>query len=140
MNCVGWREWISLPDLGIPLIKAKCDTGARTSALHAVDQHVFEKDGESIVHFAIPASSHHGQLSCECRVHDLRDIKNTSGVPERRVIIQTLLALGNRRWPIEVSLADREQMRFDIILGRTALKDQGLLVDPSRSFLAGKPT
>jgi hypothetical protein len=129
MNCVGWREWISLPDLGIPLIKAKCDTGARTSALHAVDQHVFEKDGESIVHFAIPASSHHGQLSCECRVHDLRDIKNTSGV-----------ALGNRRWPIEVSLADREQMRFDIILGRTALKDQGLLVDPSRSFLAGKPT
>lgn len=136
---IGWREWIGLPELGIPLIKAKCDSGARTSALHAADQQIFEKDGESFVRFEVPASAHHGQLRCECRVHDLRDIKNTSGIPERRIVVKTMMVLGARQWPIELSLADRELMKFDIILGRTALKAQGLLIDPGRSFVAGRP-
>lgn len=137
---IGWREWIGLPDLGIQSIKAKIDTGARTSALHAVGIEPFEKDGARWISFRVPRPGVPRSQRYEALVVDRRNIKNTSGVPALRYVIETTLLLGRRHWQIELSLADREKMEFDIILGRTAIRRHGLLVDPGRSFLAGPPT
>lgn len=136
---IGWREHIALPDLGITLLKAKVDTGARTSALHAVDIVSFKRDGETWISFKVPLADTLEQNVCEARVIDERDIKNTSGRAETRYVIRTSLVIGRRHWLIELSLADREQMGFDLILGRTALRRHGLVVDPGRSYLSGLP-
>lgn len=133
---IGWREWVSLPDLGIPEMKAKIDTGARTSALHAIDIETLRRDGEDWVSFVVPRV---GRTRRSARLIDQRDIKNTSGIPESRMIVETTLLLGKHRWRIEASLANRERMEFDLILGRTAIRRHALLVDPGRSFLAGPP-
>jgi hypothetical protein len=138
-DIIGWREWVALPDIGIPEIKAKIDTGARTSALHAVDQEIFERDGRAWVRFKVPASSKHRDIPVEAPLIDERDIKNTSGIPERRRIIRTTLLLGRHHWRIDISLANRERMEFDIILGRTAIRSRGVLVHPGKSFVAGPP-
>lgn len=137
--CVGWREWISLPDLGIETLKAKVDTGARTSALHAIQQEPFEKGGQHWVAFKVPLVEPNKEISCQARLVDERDIKNTSGKPETRYVVSTKLVFGPKAWTIEVSLADRANMEFDIILGRTALREHGLLVDAGKSFLMGPP-
>lgn len=136
---IGWRELIALPDFAIKAMLAKIDTGARTSALHAVDQKIFERDGARWVGFVIPVPGRLGRRRVEAAVLDERDIKNTSGVPERRLIIRTTLLLGRHRWHIECSLANRERMEFDLILGRTAVRRRGLLVDPGHSFVLGPP-
>tara|TARA_E500000318_G_scaffold10718_1_gene9486 strand:+ start:3799 stop:4272 length:474 start_codon:yes stop_codon:yes gene_type:complete len=136
---IGWREMVSLPNYGISKMAAKIDTGARTSALHAVDQRIFEKDHQIWVRFIIPIPSRRRGLHIEAPVVDERDIKNTGGVPERRLVIRTALVLGRHRWNIDVSLANREKMEFDLILGRTAIRDRGMLVHPGRSFLLGDP-
>lgn len=137
---IGWREHVGLPDLGIASLTAKVDTGARTSALHAVD-HAFEsRDGEDWVTFTVPHPDTGDDVRVSAPVLDEREITNTSGIPERRVVIATTMQLGSRRWPIEVSLADRENMTFDMILGRTAIRGRRLLVAPGKSFLAGKPS
>lgn len=138
-DVIGWREWVALPDIGIPEIKAKIDTGARTSALHAVDQEVFEREGRPWVRFRVPASKKHRDIPVEAQLVDERDIKNTSGIPERRRIIRTTLLLGRHHWRIDISLANRERMEFDIILGRTAIRSRGVLVHPGKSFVAGPP-
>jgi hypothetical protein len=134
---VGWREYVGLPELGIPVIKAKIDTGARTSALHVED---FRIAGDDNVAFSVPYY-YHGRHLVECVATLLgsREIRSTSGSSEERLIIKTAVAIGQRHWHIEVSLADRSNMGFDLILGRTALRRHGLIVDPSRSFLAGEP-
>lgn len=136
---IGWREMVGLPDLGITTLRAKIDTGARTSALHAVDLVEFEQDGARWIEFRIPQPGKLRSERCAAPLVDERQIKNTSGVPEDRYVIETLLVFGQRRWRIEVSLADREQMEFDLILGRTAIRRRKLLVDPGRSFLVGPP-
>lgn len=137
---IGWREWVGLPRLGVPRIKAKIDTGARTSALHAEEVEAFERDGTAWVRFKITPGEEGGEwLTCEAPVADRREIKNTSGVPEQRYIINTSLRLGTRRWSIEMSLANRAQMGFELILGRTAIRRRKLVVNPGRSFLAGEP-
>jgi hypothetical protein len=132
---IGWREMVSLPELGIPAIKAKIDSGARTSALHALKQETFERDGAPWVSFHVPIPGTPHKSRCEAPIADRRNIKNTSGVPEERLIIKTLLVLGVKQWEIEVSLADREKMEFDLILGRTAIRRRGYLIDPRRSYL-----
>ena len=136
---IGWRDMVSLPDYGIETLAAKIDTGARTSALHAVDQRLFEKDHQIWVRFIIPIPSRRRGVRIEAPVVDERDIKNTGGVPERRLIVRTALVLGSHHWHIDVSLANREKMEFDLILGRTAIRDRGMLVNPRRSFLLGDP-
>ncbi len=135
---IGWREIVGLPDFDVPELRAKIDTGARTSALHATDLDVFERDGKNWVRFRLPLGGETGKQRFEREIRDERDIKNTSGVAERRLVIKTTLRLGSRRWQIETSLADRERMEFDLILGRTALRGHRLLVDPGRSFAIGK--
>ena len=133
---IGWRENISLPDLGLVDIKAKIDTGARTTALHADHIRTYDRDGESWVEFH--PSTHAGLPDsglCHARLHDQRPIKNTSGVPQSRFVIRTLLDVADRSFLIEVSLSDRADMAFPIIVGRTALRKHRLLVDPGRSWL-----
>ena len=136
---IGWRELVALPELAIPEMRAKIDTGARTSAINAKDMELFKREGAEWVRFRIPASRHHKRFRIEAPVLDQRDIKNTSGVPERRIVIRVLLVLGSHRWHVDMSLADREKMGFDMILGRTAIRNRGILVSPGRSFIAGPP-
>ena len=136
---IGWRETVALPKFGIRRMNAKIDTGARTSALHAVEQERFERDGEAWVRFRIPLPGKDGKCMVEAQVADEREVKNTGGIPERRLIVSTILLLGRHRWRIEASLADRAKMEFDMILGRTAIRRRGILVDCGRSWLTSLP-
>ncbi len=138
-NEIGWREWIALPGLGITALKAKIDTGARTSALHAIDHQPFTQSGEQWISFRVPLAILPADQRSTARIVDEREIKNTSGQPELRYIVETTLILGQQSWNIEVSLANRESMEFEVILGRTAIRRRRLLVNPGRSFLAGPP-
>lgn len=135
MQMIGWRESVSLPDLGLVSFRAKADTGARTTALHATNIACIEVNGQPWVEF-LP--DHNPLVSVNLSaapIHHLRNITNTSGIPEKRFIIATRLRLGKREAQIEVSLTDRSDMRFPIIIGRTAMKQLRLTVDPSRSWL-----
>lgn len=133
---IGWREIVGLPDLGISQMGAKIDTGARTSALHADAQQVFERNGQRWVRFKAPKLKNQPTRLIEAPIKAEREIKNTSGIPESRIVIRTLLMLGSHRWHIDVSLADRDAMTFDLIIGRTALKGRKILVDPAHSYLS----
>ena len=132
---IGWREVVSLPDLGLENFRAKIDTGARTTALHATHIRTFEEDGIRYVQFRPPRLGHPRPRSVTARVFDERPVRNTGGVPEVRVIIRTHLHLANRNFLIEVSLANRRNMTYPMIIGRTAIRYHSLLVDSGRSWL-----
>lgn len=135
----GWREWVALPDLGVARIKAKLDTGARTSAIHAFDIETFERDGASWVRFVIhPLQRDDSEArTCEAPIVDHRRVRNSGGRAESRYFITTTLALGEEQWPIEIGLANRDEMGFRMLVGRAALKGR-LIVDPGGSFKFGK--
>ena len=135
---IGWREHVGLPELGISSMRAKIDTGARTSALHATGVEGFEHNGNAWVRFAVPLGRTK-TMQCEAPITHRRHIKNTGGSSEQRPIIETTFVLGQRRWLIEVSLTDRGSMEFDLIVGRTAIRRHRMVVNPSRSFLVGLP-
>ncbi|ODA69042.1 hypothetical protein A7A08_00878 [Methyloligella halotolerans] len=134
---IGWREWVGLPELGVAAVKAKIDTGARTSAIHAWKLEPFERDGQTWLRFELhPAQrTKSGALCCEAPVIDRRQVRSSGGHVTNRYVIRTTLALGTGSWPIELTLTNRDQMGFRMLLGRTALK-RGVLIDPARSFLA----
>jgi hypothetical protein len=135
---VGWREWMALPDLKIPGIKAKIDTGARTSALHTHDYEIFDKDGKEWVRFHLHplVKSTKIELACEAPVSDYREVKDSGGHIERRPFIHTTGRMASFEWRFEVSLTNRESMKFRMLLGRTALS--GLfVVDPQSSYIMG---
>lgn len=136
---IGWKEWISLPELGIPAVKAKIDIGARTSALHTFDLEEFESNGMRMVRFGIHPLQKRKDviLFCECPVLERRRVKNTGGQYEKRYVIQTDVVLGGERWPIEVSLADRDTMLFRMLLGRIAVAKK-FLVNPGQAYLTGR--
>lgn len=136
---VGWREYLDLPDLGLTRIKAKVDTGARTSTLHALDIEHFREDGRERVRFLVHPQHRADDLEviCTADVVDRRGVRSSIGHRQHRVVIETTLALSAElAWPIEVTLTSRSDMRFRMLLGRTALRGH-MLVDPGRSYLTG---
>lgn len=129
---IGACEWVALPELSIRALRARVDTGARTSALHALNQSLFERDGCPWIAFEV-----HGQ-PCQCPVHGQRTVRVSSGQTETRWTIETQLVIGHARWLVEISLTNRQQMRYPMLLGRSAMKDHAV-VYPAQAFLQGRP-
>jgi len=136
---IGWREWVGFPDLGIPQIKAKVDTGARTSCLHAFLVEPFERDGAPWVRFDIHPNQRSSSevLSCEAPVLDRRLVRDSGGHEELRYVIETTVSIGEHMHTVEVTLTDRDSMKFRVLLGRTAMAGQ-YIVNPDKSYLRGK--
>jgi hypothetical protein len=136
---IGWREWLALPDLDVRAIKAKIDTGARTSALHTQGLEPFEKDGILRVKFGVHPLPRRKDIKVDCvaDVVDRRRVTSSDGQSEKRYVIRTTVALGELRWPIELTLTNRRSMRFRMLLGRAAI-NRLLLVDPAKSYLTGR--
>ena len=140
-TALGWREWARLPDIGVPAIRVKVDTGARTSALNAGDIEPFDHAGADWVRFTIRHDRHLTRdIVCAAAVKDVRVVKDSGGHAEERFVIETVVGLGVRpeAWPIEITLANRGGMGFAMLLGRTAVRRR-FVVDPARSFVAGIP-
>lgn len=140
LRTIGWREWLALPELGIPAIKAKVDTGARTSALHAFRIETFSRDRREYVRFWIhPLRNREDiQIACEAPIIDRRVVRDSGGHTEERCFIRTRIAAGGREWPAEITLTSREDMLFRMLLGRAALLEAGFQVDPGRSYVLGR--
>ncbi|ASC69202.1 putative alpha-L-glutamate ligase [Halomicronema hongdechloris C2206] len=136
MPTIGWREWLSLPELGVPGLKAKIDTGARSSALHAFDVEQIERQGIVRVRFKIHPlqRSTTEVITAEADLVDQRTVRSSVGHEQLRPVIHTLVELGEWRWSIELTLTNRDVMGFRMLLGRQAMR-QRFLVDPGRSFL-----
>lgn len=138
IKLLGWREWVSLPELGIGWLKAKVDTGARTSALHAFELERFECNGEAWVRFRVHPRQKDNQTVCFCEapVIDERIVTDSGGHRETRPVIRTKLVLANHARDVEVTLTDRDSMLFRMLVGRTAIKG-GFMVSPGQSFALG---
>lgn len=135
---LGWREWVTLPQLGIPAVKAKIDTGARTSALHAFWLEAFQENSQPKVRFSLHPIQRRAdtKFTCAAEIIDERIIADSGGHREKRYVILTPIQIGDRQWPIEITLTNRDTMRFRMLLGRTALVAGGVKVAPGASYLA----
>ncbi len=136
----GWREWVSLPDADVRWIKAKLDTGARSSSLHAFDIEDFVRDGEPWVRFSVHPWQRSADEShlCELPVHDRRHVRSSSGHSQERYVVLMEVSLLGRSVTAEMTLSRRDEMGFRLLIGREALR-HGFLVDPGRSYLGGRP-
>jgi hypothetical protein len=137
---VGWREWVSLPDLGIAFIKAKVDTGARTSVLHAYDVRVFERDGERFARFKVHPIQRDTRttVTAEAPLVGERHVRSSTGEQQHRPVILAMVEVLGGAFPIEITLTRRDAMGFRMLLGRRALRRR-FHVDPARSYYGGKP-
>jgi len=138
---LGSEEWCSFPELGIPTIKARVDSGAKTSALHAINIAPFIKNDANWVKFDINPIQNNIKtvIHCEAPMVDKRIVKSSSGFREHRYVIQTQIAIGDAKWPIEMTLTNRDSMGFRMLLGREAMSGR-ILVDPEQKYLLGQPT
>lgn len=138
---LGWREWLSLPELGVKSVKAKVDTGARSSSLHIDELELFERDGQSYVRFWMDCARSAAKLETfdsrpiEVPLYDERWITSSNGQRQRRPVIRTLVCLFGQSWEVDLSLTPRGAMEFPMLLGREAIRRR-FVVDPARSFLA----
>ncbi len=135
---VGWREWVGLPELGVERIKAKIDTGARSSTLHAFELTSHREDGIDVVRFRIHPLQRSSKVSVEAvaELIDERSVRNSGGHAEMRPVILTEVEIGGQRWPIELTLTRRDAMGFRMLLGRQAIRGR-FAVDPGASFVSG---
>jgi hypothetical protein len=141
LGVIGLREWINLPDLGMIGLRAKIDTGASTSCLHASDIQPFDRDGQPWVRF----TAHLGTLvqrrhRCEAQLVSVKTIKSSNGHSQSRYVIRTSVTLGERQWPVEFTLTCRKTMRYRVLLGSRALIAGQLLVNPALTYVQNKPT
>lgn len=133
---VGWREWVALPELEIQKIKAKIDTGARTSALHAFSLKPFIENGKQRITFKIHPMQHNTDdiIACTADIIDRREVTDSGGHTEERYVISTPISIAGQTWPIEITLTERENMLFRMLLGRSAIRKR-FVVNPGRSFV-----
>lgn len=137
---IGWREWVELPELGIKSIKAKVDTGARSSSLHVVGLQTFGKDGQPWVRFKVHPQQRHTRdvIESEAQVLEYRSIRSSSGKASIRPVILTSIQLFGKIWKIELTLANRDEMGFRMLLGRESFRNR-FVVDAGHSYYAGRP-
>ena len=140
ISVLGWREWVELPELGLGPVKAKVDTGARTSCLHAFGLEPFDKDGQTWVRFMVHPKQKDDSLvvACEAPVRDQRPVTDSGGHTEQRYVICTRLRLGGWEQAVEMTLTGRDNMRFRMLIGRTTMKAGGFLVNPALSYQTGQ--
>jgi len=138
---VGSEEWCAFPHLGIPTIKARVDSGAKTSALHAINISPFQKDGDNWVKFDINPIQNNSKtiIHCQAPLVDKRVVKSSSGFREQRYVIRTEIRVGEALWDVELTLTNRDSMGFRMLLGREAMSGR-ILVDPEQKYLLGQPT
>lgn len=136
---IGWCEWCGLDSLNIPAIKAKVDTGAKTSALHAFDIQPYMSHGKQFVKFKVHPLQGNDDLEVQCRapVVDVRSVTSSNGHREKRYVIPTTLTLGGKSWEIEITLTDRSPMRFRMLLGREAMGSH-IIIMPQMRLHQGK--
>lgn len=136
---IGWREWCALPDLNLPGISAKIDTGAKTSSLHAFNIEPFSRNDEPWVRFRVHPIQRHRrpEILCEARVVDHRPVTSSNGTKEHRFVINTQIALGGHRFLTEITLSNRDEMGYRMLIGRQSLSKR-FVVDPSLSFTTGE--
>ena len=138
---LGWREWVALPDIGVPVIKAKLDTGARSSSLHVESTRTFKRDGHEWVRFlaVTDLTGRDAAVRAEAPVVDERMVRSSAGHEELRIVIETRVEIAGWNWEIDLTLAARpETMSFRMLIGRQGLSGHAL-IDPSHSYLAGRP-
>ncbi len=137
---IGWREWVGLPDFGIRNIKAKVDTGARSSSLQAFNLHEFDREGIKWVRFKVHPIQRNSEktVEIEARVFEFRSVKSSNGVSAMRPVIVTPVELLGQIFPVELTLASRDKMGFRMLLGREAFRRR-FLVDAGRSYYGGRP-
>jgi len=138
---IGWQEWVSLPTLKIPAIKAKIDTGAKTSSLHAFDIEPYRRGSQQYVKFLVhPLQSNSSiDIICHAPVIDIRGVMSSNAHVEQRYVIKSGLVLGDQEWEIELTLSNRDPLRYRMLLGREALRSK-VLIDPSKSLRVKKYT
>ncbi|MEM8675933.1 MAG: ATP-dependent zinc protease [Cyanobacteria bacterium P01_G01_bin.67] len=136
LSVIGWREMLTLPDLNIEHIKAKIDTGARTSALHAFDCQEFKQDDQTMIRFAIHPLQRDNQktIVAEAELLEYRKVTSSGGHAQIRPVIMTTVKLGEHQWQVELTLTNRDVMGFRMLLGRQAVRDR-FSIDPGKSFL-----
>ena len=139
LSVIGWRERVALPELGISEIKAKIDTGARSSALHAFELEIFTRDGKQMVRFKVHPYQRDTKrtIIAEAELLERRTVRSSIGYAQLRPVIQTVVELGEKQWPIELTLTNRDAMGFRMLLGRQAVR-QRWLVDAGKSFLQSR--
>tara|TARA_Y100001001_G_C7920267_1_gene278394 strand:+ start:268 stop:744 length:477 start_codon:yes stop_codon:yes gene_type:complete len=137
---IGWQEWCALPQLELPAVKVKVDTGARTSALHASNIEMFTEDGRDFVRFCVHPlqRDYKFKISCVAPLVDHRFVTSSNGKRERRYVIQTQIQMAEKKFLAEVTLTCRKKMAFRMLMGRQALRNGRFIVNPAKSFLLGK--
>ncbi len=136
---IGNQEWCAFPELGIPAIKARIDSGAKTSSIHAFNISAYVKNDIDWVSFEVHPVKRNDEIliRCECPIVDIRDVKSSSGTSETRYVISTPMSLGGSVWDAELTLSDRDAMGYRMLLGREAMNGR-LVIDPSMKCVLGK--
>ena len=140
-NILGWREWIAFPDLGLPLIKAKVDTGAKTTCLHAFEVESFMQDGSEWLNFKVHPHQDDFEtvVNCTAPVFDKRAVTDSGGHSEERFVVKSLIHVGHWKQEVEITLTARDNMKFRVLLGRNAITAGQFMVNPAKAWLQAKP-